>query len=62
MSEHEDEVRKAAARAFAHHAAEAKAPGGRARSLWVRRVEPWALGLAVVIFLGWALARVFLSR
>lgn len=55
-------LRDAAARAFAAAATEAKQPAGRARSIWRRRVEPWLLALAAIAFIGWALARVFLSR
>jgi len=62
MTPEEQKLRDAAARAFTHHAAEAKAPGGRVRSVWVRHVEPWALAIAVALFLGWALVRVFVSR
>ena len=61
-SEREQAVHDAAARAFQHHAASAKAPGGRVRSLWVRRIEPWLVAGAVVLFVAWALARAFLSR
>jgi hypothetical protein len=58
--EKEQAVHDAAARAFAHHAASAKAPGGRVRSLWARRIEPWVVAAAVLLFVAWALARVFL--
>ena len=57
----EQRVREAAARAFAHHATDARAPGGRSRS-WARRVEPWLLAAAALGFVGWALLHVFGSR
>jgi hypothetical protein len=59
---HALKVRESAALAFAQAAAEAKAPGGRARSIWRRRIEPWLVAIAAVGFVAWALARVFLSR
>lgn len=58
----EQQVREAAARAFAHHASGAKAPGGRARSIFARRIEPWLVAGAAVLFVAWALFRVFASR
>ncbi|MBL8951068.1 MAG: hypothetical protein JNK82_09845 [Myxococcaceae bacterium] len=58
----DQKVHDAAAKAFAHHAAEARARGGRTRSLWARRIEPWVLAIAVAAFMGWALVRVFVSR
>lgn len=58
----DQELHDAAARAFTHHASVAKAPGGRVRSVWARRIEPWLVAFAVLLFVGWALARVFLSR
>ena len=58
----EKRLHDAAARAFAHHATDAKAPGGRARSVWTRRIEPWLVACAALLFVAWALAQVFLSR
>ncbi|MBK7860579.1 MAG: hypothetical protein IPJ65_18670 [Archangiaceae bacterium] len=55
-------VHDAAARAFAAAAAEAREPGGRAKSLWRRRIEPWLVALAAVGFIAWAVFRVFVSR
>lgn len=52
----------AASRAFAHHANDAKAPGGRARSVWARKLEPWLVAGAALLFVAWALAQVFVSR
>ena len=58
----EQQLHDAAARAFAHHASDAKAPGGRARSLFARRIEPWLVASAALLFVAWALFRVFVSR
>jgi hypothetical protein len=60
--DHQRRVRDRATQVFSQAAAEATAPGGRARSLWRRRVEPGLVALAALAFVAWALARVFLSR
>ena len=58
----EKQIHDAAAQAFAAAAAEAKQPGGKIRSVWRRRIEPWLIAIAALLFVAWAIARVFLSR
>jgi hypothetical protein len=52
-------MRDTALEAFRAHALDAKAPLGRARSVWRRRVEPYLIAAAAVGFAGWAIWRVF---
>jgi hypothetical protein len=51
----------AAREAFVAHAQDAKAPLGRARSLFRSRVEPYLVAAAALGFAGWAVWRVFLA-
>jgi hypothetical protein len=54
-------MRDTALEAFRAHAQHAKAPLGRARSVWRARVEPWLIAAAALGFAGWAIWRVFFA-